>query len=61
MSDELTGTATAIFVACNFLGALALFGGDCFNLTLMRKSRRFFERLYARSGISLNASWQRSL
>ena len=42
MSNELTGTATAIIAACNFLGRLALFGGDCFNLALTRKSRRFF-------------------
>ena len=39
-----------------FLGGLALFGDDCFNLALMRKSRRFFGRLYARSGVSLNDS-----
>ena len=39
-----------------FLGGLALFGGDCFNLALTRKSRKFFGRLYARSGVSLNAS-----
>ena len=39
-----------------FLGSLALFGGDCFNLALTRKSRRFFGRLYPRSGVSLNAS-----
>ena len=37
MSDELTGTATAIIAACNFLGRFALFGGDCFNLALTRK------------------------
>ena len=43
MSDEFTGTAVAIIVACNFffLGGLALFGGDCFNLALTRKSQRF--------------------
>ena len=39
-----------------FLGGLALFGGDCFNLAFTRKSRRFFGRLYARSGVYLNAS-----
>ena len=39
-----------------FLGGLALFGGDRFNLALTRKLRRFFGRLYARSGVSLNAS-----
>ena len=38
------------------LGRLALFGGDCFNLALTRKSRRFFGHLHARSGVSLNAS-----
>ena len=56
MSDELTGTATAIIAACNFLGRVALFGGDCFNLALTRKSRRSFGRLYPRSWVSLNAS-----
>ena len=39
-----------------FLDRLALFGGDCFNLALTKKSGRFFGRLYARSGVSLNAS-----
>ena len=39
-----------------FLGRLALLGGDCFNLALSRKSRRFFGRLYGKSGVSLNAS-----
>ena len=39
-----------------FSGRSALFGGDCFNLALTRKSRRFFGHLYARSGVSLNAS-----
>ena len=39
-----------------FLGSLALFGGDCFNLALTSKSRRFFGRLNPRSGVSLNAS-----
>ena len=39
-----------------FLGRVALFGGACFNLALTRKSRRFFGSLYARSGVSLNAS-----
>ena len=56
MSDELKGTATTIIAACNFLGRVALFGDDCFNLALTKKSRRFFGRLYARSGASLNAS-----
>ena len=42
MSDELTGTAVAIIAVCNFLGGLALFGGDRFNLDLTRKSQRFF-------------------
>ena len=39
-----------------FLGRLALFGGDCFNLALTRKSQKFFGHPYARSGVSLNAS-----
>ena len=39
-----------------FLGRLALYGGDCLNLALTRKLRRSFGRLYARSGVSLNAS-----
>ena len=39
-----------------FLERLALFGGDSFNLTLTRKSRRFLGRLHARSEVSLNAS-----
>ena len=56
MSDELTGTATAIIAAVTFLGGLALFGGDGFNLALTRKSRRFFGRLYARSRVFLNVS-----
>ena len=38
-----------------FLGRLAVFGGDCFNLALTRKSRKFSGSLYARSGVSLNA------
>ena len=41
MSDELTGMAAAIITVGNFLGGLALFGGDCFNLALTRESRRF--------------------
>ena len=56
MSDELTGTQRPSLQRVTFLGRLALFGGDCFNLALTRKSRRFFGRLYARSGVSLNAS-----
>ena len=39
-----------------FLGRLALFRGDCFNLAFTRKSRRFLGHLYARSGVSLNVS-----
>ena len=56
MSDELAAMAAAIIAACDVFGGLALFGGDCFNLALTRKSRRSFWRLYARSGVSLNAS-----
>ena len=44
------------FQRVTLLGRVALFGSDCFNLALTRKSRRCFGRLYARSGVSLNAS-----
>ena len=46
----------AVAIPVTVLGGLALFGGDCFNLALTKKSRRFFGHLYARCGVSLNAS-----
>ena len=44
MSDELTQVRQrpSSLQRVTFLGRLALFGGDCFNLALTRKSRRVF-------------------